>query len=104
MLTATEAGQMGDYWSARDGAGVPGQPQWTLQELRHHWGGGVRHHAVADVLEGDQARRCTGQSISDYPLQAACTCGQRAICPDWRSPWRHRLPGEEIDQPAEAEF
>jgi hypothetical protein len=46
----------------------------------------------------------TGQSISDYPLQAICTCGQRAIRPDWHSPWRHRLPDEQINEPADAEF
>jgi hypothetical protein len=46
----------------------------------------------------------TGQSISDYPLQAICTCDQRAIRPDRHSPWRHRLPDEQINEPADAEF
>lgn len=45
-----------------------------------------------------------GQSASDYPLQAMCTCGQRAIRPDLRSPWCHRAPGEEINEPAETGF
>jgi hypothetical protein len=45
-----------------------------------------------------------GRSMTDFPLQAVCTCGERAIRPDWRSPWRHRAGGEVINEPADAEF
>ena len=58
----------------------------------------------ADTVYSWHGMVSTGQSISDYPLQAICTCDQRAIRPDRHSPWRHRLPDEQINEPADAEF
>jgi hypothetical protein len=37
-----------------------------------------------------------GRSMSDYPQVAVCLCHLPVVRSDWRSPWHHREPGEEI--------